>query len=137
MAGVYPRQRLERRRLTWSGHWSSLTKWLWPALVRTWTEQNDNKLQRDVLRMTKDNLRAAKEDLSYERSERKRLEEQLQEKMAEIEKLRADKSVQSERCESNTVVKIVTTGPAMDSDTRRKMLEDIKNSLRYLPFNIT
>ena len=99
--------------------------------------RNDNKLLRDVLRMTKDNLRAAKEDLSYERSERKRLEEQLQEKMAEIEKLRADKSVGSERCESNTVVKIVTTGPAMDSDTRRKMLEDIKNSLRYLPFNIT
>ena len=99
--------------------------------------RNDNKLLRDVLRMTKDNLRAAKEDLSYERSERKRLEEHLQEKMAEIEKLRADKSVQSERCESNTVVKIVTTGPAMDSDTRRKMLEDIKNSLRYLPFSIT
>ena len=99
--------------------------------------RNDNKLLRDVLRMTKDNLRAAKEDLSYERSERKRLEEQLQEKMAEIEKLRADKSVGSERCESNTVVKIVTTGPAMESNTRRKMLEDIKNSLRYLPFNIT
>ena len=96
--------------------------------------RNDNKLLRDVLRMTKDNLRAAKEDLSYERSERKRLEEQLQEKMAEIEKLRADKSVQSERCESNTVVKIVTTGPAMD--TRRKMFEDIKNSLGYLPFHI-
>ena len=57
-----------------------MTKWLWPALVRTWTEQNDNKLQRDVLRMTKDNLREAKEDLSYERSER--LEEQLQEKAA-------------------------------------------------------
>ena len=87
--------------------------------------------------MTKDNLRAAKEDLSYERSERKRLEEQMQEKVAEIEKLRADRSVGSERCESNTVVKIVTTGPAMDSDTRRKMLEDIKNSLRYLPFSIT
>ena len=99
--------------------------------------RNDNKLLRDVLRMTKDNLRAAKEDLSYERSERKRLEEHLQEKVAEIEKLRAAKSVQSERCESNTVVKIVTTGPAMDSDTRRKMLEDIKNSLRYLPFSIT
>ena len=99
--------------------------------------RNDNKLLRDVLRMTKDNLRAAKEDLSYERSERKRLEEQMQEKVAEIEKLRADKSVGSERCESNTVVKIVTTGPAMDSDTRRKMLEDIKNSLRYLPFSIT
>ena len=99
--------------------------------------RNDNKLLRDVLRMTKDNLRAAKEDLSYERSERKRLEEHLQEKLAEIEKLRAAKSVGSERCESNTVVKIVTTGPAMDSDTRRKMLEDIKNSLRYLPFNIT
>ena len=99
--------------------------------------RNDNKLLREVLRMTKDNLRAAKEDLSYERSERKRLEEHLQEKVAEIEKLRADKSVGSERCESNTVVKIVTTGPAMDTDTRRKMLEDIKNSLRYLPFNIT
>ena len=99
--------------------------------------RNDNKLLRDVLRMTKDNLRAAKEDLSSERSERKRLEEHLQEKVAEIEKLRAAKSVQSERCESNTVVKIVTTGPAMDSDTRRKMLEDIKNSLRYLPFSIT
>ena len=99
--------------------------------------RNDNKLLRDVLRMTKDNLRAAKEDLSYERSERKRLEEHLQEKVAEIEKLRAAKSAGSERCENNTVVKIVTTGPAMDSDTRRKMLEDIKNSLRYLPFSIT
>ena len=102
--------------------------------------RNYNNQLREALRVHKDQLRDVKEELNQERIKRRRLEEELKQKNAELEQVRSESG--SERnpanVDKNTKIKIVllSNQNPLDEDMKRKMLENIKNNLRKLLITI-
>ena len=90
---------------------------------------------REALRVHKDQLRDVKEDLNQERIKRKKLEEELIQKNAELEQVRSEKN--SAIVDKNIKIKIVLSNQnPLDEDMKKQMFENIKNNLRK-PFKIT
>ena len=97
--------------------------------------KNYSRHLREALRVHKDQLRDVKEDLNQERIKRKKLEEELIQKNAELEQVRSEKN--SAIVDKNIKIKIVLSNQnPLDEDMKKQMFENIKNNLRK-PFIIT